>query len=160
MKNSQLQWEVKPFETLTPDQLYAILRLRSEVFVVEQNCIFLDIDNKDQVCLHLMGWDGKNLAAYARLIDKGIVYNEMSIGRVVTSPTYRGKGAGKELMNAAIKKCYDCFGEGPVKIGAQLYLKNFYASFGFVQTSDIYNEDGIQHIEMIKASKKDILVNI
>jgi ElaA protein len=152
MINSQFQWEIKTFDNLTSDKLYAILRLRSEVFVVEQRCIFLDIDNRDQSYLHVMGWKGKSLAAYARLADKGITYREMSIGRVVTSPAYRNIGAGKELMKTALEKCYECFGRGPVKIGAQLYLKKFYGSFGFLQTSDVYLEDGIKHIEMVKNS--------
>ena len=145
-----LYWVLKPFESLTPHELYAILRLRSEVFVMEQNCIFLDMDNKDQFSYHLMGWDGNKLVASTRLLAPGKSYNYMSIGRVVTSPAFRGKGAGKELMNVSIEKCYELFGKGPIKIGAQLYLKQFYKSFGFKQTSDMYLEDNIEHIEMIK----------
>jgi len=148
--NLSLRWELKPFETLTPFELYALLRLRSEVFVVEQDCVFLDMDNKDQFSLHLLGWRHENLVAYTRLISPGKVYDQMSIGRVVTSPAWRGTGAGRELMNVSIKKCYELFGKGPIKIGAQLYLKKFYESLGFEQSSDVYDEDGIDHVEMIR----------
>ena len=124
------------FTELTPHELYAILRLRSEVFVVEQNCVFLDADNKDQHCHHLMLWQQDKLAAYARLVPPGISYPQMSIGRVVSSPAYRSVGAGRQLIARAIDACFHLFGEGDIKIGAQLYLKKFYASFGFRQSSD------------------------
>ncbi len=146
----QLQWLCKSFETLTNTQLYALLRLRSEVFVVEQNCVFLDLDNKDQTCHHLLGYDGDTLVAAARLLGPNTAYQQMSIGRVVSSPAYRGTGAGKLLMQEAINKCYELFGKSDIKIGAQLYLKTFYENFGFIQTSDVYDEDGIDHIEMVK----------
>ena len=151
MQQLKYKWILKSFESLTPAELYKILRLRSEVFVVEQNCVFLDMDNKDQYSLHLMGYDGENLVASSRLIAPGKVYNEMSIGRVVSSPAYRGKGAGRELMNVSIEKCYKLFGKSNIKIGGQLYLKKFYESLGFIQSSDVYDEDGIDHIEMIKS---------
>ena len=151
MHHLQYKWTTKSFESLTPIELYQILRLRSEVFVVEQNCVFLDMDNKDQFALHLMGYDGENLVSSARLFAPGKVYKEMSIGRVVSSPAFRKKGAGRELMQVAIKECYRLLGESPIKIGAQLYLKKFYESLGFIQSSDIYDEDGIDHIEMIKS---------
>ena len=144
-----LNWILKDFKSLTPQELYAILRLRSEVFVVEQNCIFLDMDNKDQFSYHLMGFNGNHLVASTRLIAPGKVYEYMSIGRVVTSPAYRGTGAGRELMQISIEKCYELFGKGIIKIGAQLYLKKFYESLGFKQTSEVYLEDRIEHIEMI-----------
>jgi ElaA protein len=150
MSKHQINWILKTFETLTPHELYAILRLRSEVFVVEQNCVFLDMDNKDQFCYHLLGWLNNDLVACTRLIAPSKVYDFMSIGRVVSSPAYRGTGIGRELMKVSIQKCYDLFGKAPIKIGAQLYLKKFYQSLGFEQTSDIYLEDDIEHIEMIK----------
>ena len=146
----QFQWLCKSFETLTNIELYDLLRLRSEVFVVEQNCVFLDMDNKDQTCHHLLGYDGDNLVSSARLLGPNTAYQQMSIGRVVSSPLYRGTGAGKALMQQAITECYQLFGKNDIKIGAQLYLKTFYESFGFVQTSDVYDEDGIDHIEMVK----------
>lgn len=152
MNNLTLKWQLCFFESLTPAELYAILRLRSEVFVVEQNCVFLDMDNKDQFCYHLMGWDEDRLVASTRLIAPGKVYPQMSIGRVVTSPAYRNTGAGRKLMIQSIERCYELFGKGPIKIGAQFYLKKFYASLGFVQTGNIYLEDDIEHIEMIKSN--------
>ena len=151
MHHLQYKWTTKSFESLTPIELYQILRLRSEVFVVEQNCVFLDMDNKDPFALQLMGYDGENLVSSARLFAPGKVYKEMSIGRVVSSPAFRKKGAGRELMQVAIQECYRLFGESPIKIGAQLYLKRFYESLGFIQSSDLYDEDGIDHIEMIRS---------
>ncbi|MDQ3290936.1 MAG: GNAT family N-acetyltransferase [Bacteroidota bacterium] len=141
----------KPFPELTPFELYDILRLRSEVFVVEQNCVFLDMDNKDQACHHLMLYQNNHLAACARLLPPGLYYDQMSIGRIVTSPQTRGTGVGKELVSTAIEECYQIFGTGPIKIGAQLYAKAFYERFGFTQTGEVYDEDGIDHIHMIKA---------
>jgi ElaA protein len=128
-----------------------MLRLRSEVFVVEQNCVFLDMDNKDQHCWHLLGYKNDDLAVTARLLAPGKSYAEMSIGRVVSSPAYRKGGFGRALMETAITKCYELFGKGTIKIGGQLYLKKFYESLGFMQTSDIYLEDDIEHIEMVKS---------
>lgn len=145
-----MSWTLKKFETLTVDELYALLRLRTEVFVVEQNCVFQDMDNKDQHCYHLMGWKENELVAYTRLVPLGISYSEYpSIGRVVTSPAARGEGIGRRLMEKSIEETRRLFGNNPIKIGAQLYLLAFYASLGFVQSSDIYLEDGIEHIEMI-----------
>jgi ElaA protein len=147
----QIDWQLKSFEELTPYQLYAILQLRNEVFVVEQNCIFQDADDKDQNSWHFMGFQNNRLVAYTRLIPAGESYDEASIGRVVTSPTIRSTGAGKELMQLSVEMLYKLFGKQPIKIGAQLYLKKFYEAFGFYQCSDIYLEDGIEHILMLKA---------
>ncbi len=151
MSENKYQWVCKTFQELSIDELYSLLRLRSEVFVVEQNCVFLDLDNKDQYCYHILGWDGKTLVAGTRLVPKGVSYPDYhSIGRVINSINYRGLGLGKELMEYSIEKCIEHFGNGPIKIGAQLYLKKFYESFGFVQSSEVYDEDGIDHIEMIR----------
>ncbi len=151
MSEKRYQWACKTFQELRVEELYSILRLRSDVFVVEQNCVFLDLDNKDQYCYHIMGWDGENLVASTRLVPKGVSYPDYhSIGRVVNSRDFRGLGLGKDLMEYSIKKCIEHFGNGPIKIGAQLYLKKFYESLGFEQTSDVYDEDGIEHIEMIR----------
>lgn len=144
-----INWLCKKFDDLTPHELYAILQLRNEVFVVEQNCVFQDADNKDQYSLHLMGWQDDKLVAYTRLVPPKIVYAEASIGRVVTSPSLRKKGIGRELMERSIEKMKELFGKDPIKLGAQLYLKKFYESLGFIQSSDVYLEDGIEHIEMI-----------
>ncbi|BAV08776.1 ElaA protein [Filimonas lacunae] len=140
----------KHFTELTLQELYALLRLRSEVFVVEQNCVFLDMDNKDQECHHLLLWDGNNLVACARLVPPGISYTEMSIGRIVSSPAYRGTGSGQQLVAAAIELCYELFGKANIQIGAQLYLEKFYGSFGFERIGEVYDEDGIDHIHMLK----------
>jgi ElaA protein len=145
-----INWECKFFDALTVHDLYAITRLRNEVFVVEQNCVFQDADNKDQQCHHLMGWTSKKqLAAYARIVPPGVSYLYGSIGRVVSSPAVRKSGAGKALMQHAIQEYNRLFGKQPIKIGAQLYLKKFYESFGFRQAGDMYLEDNIPHIEML-----------
>jgi len=141
----------KPFNELTNTELYDLLRLRSEVFVVEQNCVFLDQDDKDQQCQHILFYDGQTIVASARLVPPGLSYPEMSIGRIVTSMAVRGTGVGKQLVGFAIQECHRLFGDGPIKIGAQLYAKKFYENFGFVQSSDVYDEDGIDHIKMILA---------
>ena len=149
-----ITWSVKTFAALTPAELYAILRLRSEVFVVEQQCVFLDMDNKDQQCFHLMGWQGELLAASTRLVPPGISYELPSIGRVVSSPLVRGTGIGRELMQKSIDEVKLRWGSYDIKIGAQLYLKQFYNSLGFEQTSAIYLEDNIEHIEMIRYNSR------
>jgi ElaA protein len=146
----QIQWLLKKFEELTPYQLYEILQLRNEVFVVEQNCVFQDADDKDQNAYHLMGFVDDKLIAYTRLLPPGKMYQQASIGRVVTSPSVRKSGVGKELMKQSIDMVYHLFGRQPVRIGAQLYLKKFYESLGFEQAGDTYLEDGIEHIYMMK----------
>ena len=143
-----MNWVCKKFEELTPYELYAIIRLRNEVFVVEQNCVFQDADNKDQDCFHVMGWNEDFLAAYTRIVPAGVIYEETSIGRVVTSINIRKSGIGKELMQKSMDYIYKLFGNVTIKIGAQLYLKHFYEELSFTQSSDIYLEDGIEHIEM------------
>jgi ElaA protein len=143
-------FNLKFFDDLTPKELYAILQLRNEVFVVEQNCVFQDADDKDQRCYHLMGTRNHGLVAYTRLVPPGWIYNEASIGRVVTSPKARGENIGRELMKRSIESTYHLFGALDIKIGAQKYLKRFYESFDFKQVSDVYLEDGIEHIYMIR----------
>lgn len=145
-----MTWLLKTFKELAPLEVYKILQLRNEVFVVEQNCVFQDADDKDPACWHLMAFQQHNLVAYTRLVPPGVIYEEMSIGRVVTAPQVRRSGIGKELMQRSIEACYQLFGHDTVKIGAQLYLKNFYESFGFAQAGAVYLEDGIEHIHMRK----------
>lgn len=145
----QLNWKLKKFDELTTAELYAIMQLRNEVFVVEQNCVYQDADNKDQLSLHFCGWDNKKLVAYTRIIPPGISYTEASIGRVVTSPAYRNTGAGRQLMKESIGRTFSQFNCNEIKIGAQIYLTKFYESFGFMQSGTQYLEDGITHIEMI-----------
>lgn len=145
-----IKWELKKFKELTVEELYDILKLRSEVFVVEQNCVFLDMDNRDHESYHLQGRAEGKLIAYVRILPPGLAYDEPSIGRVVSSPSYRRKGAGIELMERAIFETKKLHGDLPIKIGAQLYLKKFYENLGFRQCSDIYMEDEIEHIKMIR----------
>lgn len=145
-----LQWKIKPFEALSVDELYDILKLRSEIFVVEQNCVYLDLDGKDKMALHLFGeFEGK-VVAHARLFKAGISFDNASIGRVVVDANYRDRKWGHDLMREAIAGVAHHFGENKITIGAQLYLKKFYESHGFVQTSEMYLEDDIPHIEMKK----------
>jgi ElaA protein len=146
----QITWELKKFDALTPAELYSALKLRSEVFVVEQNCVYLDMDDKDPSCHHLLGWVNEKLIAYTRIVPPGLAYEEPSIGRVVTSSAVRRMGAGRLLMMQSINALHGLYGEVPIKIGAQLYLKEFYESFGFRQVSETYLEDGIEHISMSK----------
>ena len=145
-----MNWTLKTFDELSNKELYAILRLRSEVFVVEQNCVFQDMNMIDQQCFHLMGYKEDMLVAYTRLVPAGVSYDIPSIGRVVTSPAARGSGIGKQLMEKSIEEAIRLFGKKPIKIGAQVYLKKFYNQLGFEQVSDIYLEDGIEHIHMIR----------
>jgi ElaA protein len=146
-----INWSFKKFDDLTPNELYSVLQLRNEVFVVEQNCVFQDADDKDQDSHHLMGWDNEMLVAYSRIVPLGIAYDSFpSIGRVVTSPRMRKSGIGKILMHQSIEELQKLFGETSIKLGAQLYLKKFYESFGFIQSSEVYIEDGIPHIEMVR----------
>ena len=147
--NNQLHWILKKFEDLSPHELYAIMQLRNEVFAVEQDCVYQDADNKDQPSWHFMGWLENKLVAYTRLLPPGVAYTEPSIGRVVTSPSIRGSGTGRELMKKSINEVDKLFGKSSIKIGAQLYLLTFYSSLGFQQTSDIYLEDNIAHVEMV-----------
>jgi ElaA protein len=143
-----MRWICKTFSELSPFELYAILQLRMEVFVVEQHCPYQDADNKDQHCHHLMGWNENKLVAYTRLVPPEISYAESSIGRVVSSPSIRRTGIGKILMTKSIETLKSLYPGVSIKIGAQLYLKDFYESFLFKQTSETYLEDGIPHIEM------------
>lgn len=140
----------KPFDSLTVKELYAILKLRSEIFVVEQNCVFLDTDGKDLSCQHLMLYQNKELMAYARIVPAGLSFTEPSIGRIVSSHAARGKGFGRQLVSLAIANCQRLYGNKPIKIGAQLYLKSFYESFGFVVYGEEYLEDDIVHVDMIR----------
>lgn len=139
------------FQELTLEQLYNILKLRQEVFVVEQDCPYLDADGNDAAAFHLVSWDEEGEAlAYVRLLPKGVTYEKYaSIGRVVTSKKVRGSGAGKLLMKEAIKSMGELFPGLPVKISAQCYLLKFYKELGFDPVGEEYLEDDIPHIGMI-----------
>jgi len=145
-----ITWYHKHFKELTTSELYQILQLRNEGFIVEQNCPFQDLDDKDFKCFHLIGFntDWQKIVAYTRIVPAGVSYEEASIGRVVTAPQARGGGIGKELMAKSIELLEDLYGGVPIKIGAQYYLKEFYESFDFQQVGEIYLEDDIEHILM------------
>ena len=152
-----IRFELKYFTDLSLIELYAILRLRQRVFVLEQQCPFVDSDDLDQQSWHLMCYteDG-TLAAYCRLLPEGIAYPGFaSIGRVVSEPDLRKEGYGRILMAKALEHCAELFGEAPLKIGAQLYLKRFYESYGFIAIGDIYIEDDIEHVHMIMQTIDD-----
>jgi ElaA protein len=145
----ELNWVYKSFDELTINELYAILQLRSEVFVVEQNCVYQDVDGKDKKSAHLMAWHNDNLVAYTRLVQPGVSFEEASIGRVITAPFYRGLGIGITLLEKSIEQILATYQTNKIRIGAQLYLKKFYEGFGFISQGDEFLEDGIPHIEMI-----------
>lgn len=148
--NDSIKWLVKKFDELNVHELYAILQLRSEVFIIEQNCVYHDPDGKDQMAWHLMGMVGEKLVAYTRILAPGISYADPAIGRVVTSPAARKSGLGRELMLRSIEQCEKLFGKTCITLGAQLYLKKFYESLGFFASGDEYIEDGILHITMTR----------
>ncbi|NAS11016.1 GNAT family N-acetyltransferase [Poritiphilus flavus] len=143
--------EIKRFEELNTTELYAILRLRSEVFVVEQNCVYQDIDAKDEKALHLLGTNKGELAAYTRIFKAGDYAEKASIGRVVVDPGHRGHGYGYEIMKASLKAVKENIKEDEVEVSAQTYLKDFYNSLGFSEVGEGYLEDGIPHIRMLAA---------
>lgn len=151
---NMLTFKCLPFDQLTLTELYAILALRQEVFIVEQNCPYLDCDGKDQASWHLQGRDATGqLVCYTRLLPRGVAYADYpSIGRVVSAPVARGTGAGRALMAESIARCRQLFGDQPIKIGAQTYLLKFYTSFGFRSTGEEYLEDGIPHTKMVRPS--------
>jgi ElaA protein len=150
-----LRWRCLPFGALSADTLYRLLRLRSEVFVVEQNCVFLDQDGLDPQCLHVLGElvdaDGTpHLHASTRLVPPGVAFAEASIGRVVTAPAARGGGIGHALMAESVRLLERLWGPQPIRIGAQAHLEAFYNRHGFVSDNKPYIEDGIPHIEMLR----------
>ncbi len=143
-----LQFKIKRFKELSASEMYSVLQLRETVFIVEQNCIYHDIDGKDSKALHVIGeYDGK-IVAYARLFKSGDYFENASIGRVVIDPDFRDKKWGHDLMRAAIAGIEMHFSEARITISAQQHLTKFYESHGFVQTSEMYLEDDIPHVEM------------
>ena len=145
-----LKITIKRFEALTTNELYAILRLRSEVFVVEQDCVYQDLDDKDKKARHVIGWYDNTIVAYTRIFDVKLYFNEASIGRVVVDQKYRSKGFGIDIMNASINAIKKYYNQTQIKISAQTYLIKFYNNLGFKEQGKPYLEDGIPHTEMIK----------
>jgi len=144
----RLTWTLGRLEQLRPLDVYELLALRSEVFVVEQQCVFLDMDDADADCLHLLGERNGQLVASVRLVPPGLKYPEASIGRVVTAPGARGGGLGHELMAEAVRVLCGLWGQQPIRIGAQAHLQAFYRRHGFETDGPVYQEDGIDHVEM------------
>lgn len=147
-----MKWEIKKFKELSVDELYRILELRNDVFVVEQECIYQDCDRKDLEAYHLFCIENDKIIATLRILEKGISYDEISIGRVVVDKLYRRKNLGRKAMEMAIDFINNTYGNSPIRISAQVYIKEFYESLGFNAVSDIYLEDDIPHIEMIRYS--------
>ena len=144
-------WRFARFDELTPREVHDILQARAAVFVVEQTCAFQDVDGADPECWHLFArGEGGPIVAYCRLVPPGLKYPEPSIGRVITSTSARRTGAGRALMREAVARAETLWPRTPLRIGAQMYLKAFYEGFGFRQSSEPYDEDGILHIEMIR----------
>ncbi len=150
-----VQWKLATFDSLTVPELYALLQLRTQVFVVEQNCVFQDMDGADGLAVHLLGTqrvaghEGDKLVAYARLFPAGVKFAEASIGRVVTNHAVRGQGLGHTLIARAVSSVSTLWGPQAVRIGAQTRLKSYYSQHGFVDMGLPYVEDGIDHLEMV-----------
>lgn len=141
------------FRELSLEELYEILSLRQNVFIVEQNCPYMDIDGLDPKAWHLLGGDAEgNLVAYLRVLAPGVKYQEPSIGRVVTAKNLRGSGIGRELMLCGIQKVQELFPGSSIRLSAQVAAQNFYRELGFESVGEVYSEDGILHIDMIKVT--------
>ncbi|MGL5279181.1 MAG: GNAT family N-acetyltransferase [Cetobacterium sp.] len=138
----------KKFNELTLEELYEILKLRSEVFVVEQKCIYNDIDGKDLTSSHIMIKEDGKIKAYLRALQPGVSYEDASLGRVLVSPDARGKGYAKTIVKKGVEYILNNFNTTKITIGAQEYLKNFYSEIGFKPISEVYDEDGIPHLDM------------
>ena len=145
----EVEWKIKRFEELTTTELYEILRVRAEVFVVEQTCIYQDLDEKDKKAYHFYCEENGKVKAYLRILDKEVSYPEISIGRVLTTEKNRRKGLAREMMEKAVDFICKDLGEKQIRISGQLYLQAFYESLGFQTVSEMYLEDDIPHVEML-----------
>ncbi|MFC3191134.1 GNAT family N-acetyltransferase [Pseudocitrobacter faecalis] len=147
-----IQWQDLHHSDLTVPQLYALLQLRCEVFVVEQACVYQDIDGEDLLGenRHILGWQGDRLVAYARLLKNEDDFSPVTIGRVIVSPAVRGEKLGYQLMEYALASCAQHWPEHALYLGAQAHLQNFYRHFGFIPVTEIYDEDGIPHVGMAR----------
>ncbi|MBP3225773.1 MAG: GNAT family N-acetyltransferase [Methanobrevibacter sp.] len=144
-----MEWKLKKFDDLTSDELYGILKLRSEVFVVEQDCVYQDLDDKDQLSYHLFLENDGETVAVSRIIPENVSYEEMSIGRVVVKENFRGQGLSKIMMKKAIDFIVDDLGKSEIRLSGQAYLVDFYENLGFKKVSDVYMEDNIEHFEFL-----------
>jgi ElaA protein len=151
-----MQWQWLSFAQLGADALYSVMAQRQQVFVLEQQCLYQDLDGLDLDAWHLLAWDGqqeggrRHLVAYLRCLAPGIKYDEVSLGRVLTAQSARRQGLGRMLMGQAVQRAGQQFPGHGIRISAQLYLQHFYAGFGFLPTSAPYDEDGIAHVEMLR----------
>ena len=152
--STSMNFSVKSYQELSLDEFYEIMKLRIDVFVVEQNCPYPEIDGKDKKSLHLIMKSGDELAGYLRILPEGVSYDTPSIGRVIIAPAYRGKELGQILVQKGIDHIVENFENKNITIGAQAPLVNFYGSLGFEQISEIYLEDDIPHMDMIRVFEK------
>jgi len=150
-----MSWTLKPFNELSITELYEILKLRVNIFVVEQNCPYPELDGKDPKCWHLYKEIDGEIAAYARLLPPGLSYDEPSIGRVIVHSKFRGQKLGDELLTEAIKQAAKLFPNTDIQIGAQAHLQNFYAKQSFLPNSEIYLEDDIPHLDMLRKTSSN-----
>ena len=153
MSDAKIRWQHAAFEQLTGRDIFDMLRLRQAVFIVEQNCPYPDIDDADLKGSHLLAWQDDELVACSRLLGPGITYPNPSIGRVATAASHRGGGLGRQLMARSIELISQAYPGQPIKIGAQHYLEKFYTSLGFQTQSEVYLEDGIPHIDMLRPAE-------
>jgi ElaA protein len=143
-----ITWQTIAFDDLSNHLLYAILQLRQEVFIVEQDCVYLDLDGLDQKSVHILCWEGETLLAVLRCLPPGLSYTQSSLGRIVTAAAARSRSLGRELVERGISHNLQQWPESDIRIGAQTYLEKFYTSLGFITDGESYLEDGIQHIHM------------
>lgn len=148
------EWQFSAFDQLSAADLYQVLKQRQDVFILEQTCLYSDLDGLDQGAHHLLGWRSiggeRQLSAYLRVLAPGAKYTEMSLGRVLTSRAARGSGIGRELLEQGIAQAERLYPGHRIRIGAQRYLEKFYGGFGFVTFSEPYDEDGIMHVDMLR----------
>jgi len=148
-------WQTTSFQALGNDELYKILRLRQEVFVIEQQCLYQDLDGNDQQATHILCWLGAELMAYQRCLPPGTSYNESSIGRILVAPAARGGGLGRALVARGIAHNTQHWPDNDIRINAQSYLQGFYTDLGFATQGDAYDEDGIMHVQMLYLAQGD-----
>ena len=144
-----MKCKLKEFTELTTEELYEILKLRAEVFVVEQNCPYQDLDDKDQSSYHLFLEDNGQIIAVLRILPENIAYKEMAIGRLIVKKSYRGKGISRKMMVRAMEFITEDLGKEKIRLSGQAYLTDFYQSLGFEKVSEMYFEDGIEHFEFL-----------
>ena len=147
--DTAIHWECLPFSRLTTSWLYRILKLRQDVFIVEQNCVYADLDDLDQPAWHMLASRDESLLAYLRCFPPGLVYEESALGRIAVNPEARGLKLGREIVQRGIDFNRERWPGAGIRIGAQQYLVQFYESYGFVTDSDVYDEDGIPHVKMV-----------